>query len=90
MTARLGPSGVLRCSCSFVACVPLIVFSTAGDLVPDSLRVGGGEISRVRVLGMTMICVQVHRSNYCAALVHQRIPRHKPHCVSQSAGQIVK
>lgn len=58
MAARLGPSEVG--SVSAYSCAGL--FLLVEDLVSGGLRVGGGDISRARELGNTIVCEYAHES----------------------------
>jgi hypothetical protein len=55
MAARLGPSEVSPFLHSVPACFSTKWLMLTEDLVPGGLRVGGGEISRARVLCKTIV-----------------------------------
>jgi hypothetical protein len=60
MAARLGPSEAASWPRSDSACSSTGVILLVEDLVRGGLRIGGGEMSRARELGSTIVCVWAH------------------------------
>jgi len=80
MAARLGPPEVMRCSRSFSACSFAGLFLLVEDLVAGGLRMGGGEMSRARELGNTIIYVEI-----CVLVAVQNRSSRQDHiCVMRS------
>lgn len=60
MAARLGPSGCVPSSRSTSAFLSVGLVLMVDDLVSGGLRIGGGEMSRARELGNTIILIWAH------------------------------
>lgn len=60
MAARLGPSGCVPSSRSASSFLSVGLVLMVDDLVSGGLRIGGGEMSRARELGNTIILVWAH------------------------------
>lgn len=62
MAAKLGSEAISGGGWLVVSCVVTASFSLTKDWLRSGLRVGGGEMSRARVLGATIPNTEAHRA----------------------------